>query len=132
MSKIIHQVAEINTMCFMSDDPYSTYTTLKIYLKQEGVGLLTMRDEDGVYGYIIYTEFKTHIESNRRAVVREYRGKGRGIELAKRLIKLAKQKGKDIYTYVSKTNLPSLNSNLKVGYRIEEIGKDWVYIRYKV
>lgn len=125
------RVANINRECFLSDDYYSYPNNLRKTL-QGGADLIIVRHNRDIVGYILYKEYDTHIESLRRALTKEARGKGYGLKLTKKLIKVAHQLGKDIYTYVSKTNLPSLNSNLKCGYRIEDISKDWVYIRYKV
>lgn len=130
VSRILNQIAVINAECFTSDDPYSSPECLKNFLTQNDVGVAYIRHERQVVGFILYSEFNTHIESLRRAVTKKHRGLGNGLKLSKRLIALANKKGKDIYTYVAKTNLISLNSNLKVGYKIENIGKDWVYIRY--
>ena len=127
----LEQIRAINTECFLSDDPYSDITRLRRLDADPKAGFLTVTDCGVIVGYIIYYEYDNHIESLRRALTKEYRGQGLGIRLSKRLTSLARHKGKDIYTYVAKTNLASLNSNLKVGYRVDNIGEDWVYIRYK-
>lgn len=129
---IVQQIAQINCECFGIDDYYSNVPALFSFLSQEGVGIFTTRHYDKISGYLLYTNFGTHIESIRRAVTKGHRSRGLGIKLSKRLIKLAKHKNKNIHTYVSKTNLVSLNTNLKVGYRITNICKDYVYIMYKI
>lgn len=126
----LEQIAKINAECFTSDDSYSSLEYLE-YLKEKGAKFITCYDKDKLVGYIIYQELDTHIESLRRALTKEARGKGFGVALTKRLIAVAKKTNKEIYTYVSKTNLPSLNSNFKCGYRVTDIGEHWVYIKYK-
>lgn len=121
----LEKITKINKECFTSDDYYSSIENIK------GFPYIIVKMDGKMVGYIIYHEFEGHIESLRRALTKKARGKGLGIRLTKKLIAIANKKGKSIYTYVSKTNLPSLNSNLKCGYRIEDIGEDWVYIRYK-
>ena len=128
MIKDLEEIAAINRECFLSDDPYSSVAAYK----DSDIEWIVEKDNGAVIGFILFREFPTHIESLRRALTKEYRGAGLGVKLTKRLIRIAKLRGKDIYTYISKTNLPSLNSNLKCGYRIYDIGKDWVYVRYKV
>lgn len=126
MSKL-NEIAEINKECFLSDDYYSDEKNLK----KSGYEFIVEKEGNKIIGFIIFHELDGHIESLRRAVTKKYRGKGVGLKLAKRLIRIANKRKKDIYTYVSKTNLPSLNSNIKCGYRIYDIGDNWVYLRYK-
>jgi len=121
----LEKIVKINKECFTSDDYYSSIENIK------GYPYLTVKLDGELVGYIIYNEYEGHLESLRRALTAKARGKGLGIKLTKKLITIANKKGKSVYTYVSKTNLPSLNSNLKCGYRIEDISEDWVYIRYK-
>lgn len=128
VKKIINQIILINKECFLTDDYYSDSSNHT----GDEFEYLVEKDGGEVVGYIIFKEFPTHIESLRRALTKEARGLGLGVKLTKRLIRTAKLRQKDIYTYVSKTNLPSLNSNIKCGYRIYDFGKDWVYLRYKV
>jgi len=128
----LDEVAKINRECFTSDDPYSDLVYLKCALWSDNFNIVTTSIDKKVVGYIIYHDCGSHIESIRRAVTKEARGEGIGIKLSKRLTSIARKANKEIFTYVAKSNLPSLNSNLKVGYRIVEIGADWVYLRYKV
>jgi ribosomal protein S18 acetylase RimI-like enzyme len=127
---IVSEVARINRECFTNDDPFSSEKYLASMIKL-GVELATIKQDGKIVGFIIFQDLGTHIESLRRALTKHARGKGQGVKLTKRLIAIAKKRGLGIYTYVAKTNLPSLNSNLKCGYRIENISEDWVYIRYK-
>ena len=129
--KTLEQVAAINRECFTSDDYYSSVSNLEYVVAQGGKFILVNNIFGELAGYIIYHEFKTHIESLRRALTAKERGKGQGVKLTKKLIAVANKKGKSIYTYVAKTNLPSLNSNIKCGYRVENIDANFVYIRYK-
>lgn len=126
----LEKIALINKECFTSDDFYSSVDNLQNLVKN-GAKILVVKDGDLFAGYIIYNEFENHLESLRRALTKAARGKGLGVKLARKLISIANSKEKDIYTYVAKTNLPSLNSNIKCGYRVENIDEDWVYIRYK-
>jgi RimJ/RimL family protein N-acetyltransferase len=130
INSTLEKIALINKECFTSDDYYSNIDNLTSLVMQ-GAKILVVRDKGKFAGYIIYTEFENHLESLRRALTKSARGKGLGVRLARKLIKIADEQGKDIYTYVAKTNLPSLNSNIKCGYRVENIDEDWVYIRYK-
>ena len=123
--RVIDQICAINQECFTSDDPYSSVGYAQQFSR------LVVKVEGKVVGYILYQVLPTHIESLRRAVTKEYRGIGIGSQLTKRLTKIADKQGKDIFTYVSKSNLASLNSNFKCGYRITDIAADWVYITYK-
>ena len=123
------RMAAINAECFTSDDGYSDpeYVYSQIlngHLHYKTVG------KGKIFGYILYRIFPTHIESIRRALTRSARGKGLGVLLSRKLIAVAKKRRMTIFTYVSKVNLPSLNSNFKVGYKITDIGCDWVYIQY--
>lgn len=124
----LNRIAEINREAFLNDDSYSDVEYLRECRYLEYV---TVRQDGKIVGYIMFQELDGHIESLRRAISRTYRGKGLGTKLSKKLTRIADKREKDIYTYVSKSNLPSLNSNFKVGYRIYEISKDWVYIMYK-
>ena len=128
---VIKTVVDINIECFTSDDTYSDIDYVKSLLKRN-CGLLTVSLEGEIVGYILYAEYPTHMESLRRALTRKARGKGLGMKLTKKLIAVANRKKKDIFTYVSKSNLPSLNSNLRCGYLIDAYGdKDFVYITHK-
>ena len=126
-AKLICRIAEINAECFTSDDKYSSVQ----FLQDSDFEYKTVWADGIIVGYIIYRVFPTHIESLRRAVTNNYRCEGYGLKLSKALTRISNKTGKSIYTYVSKTNMPSLNSNIKVGYRIEGIDEHWVYIRYK-
>jgi len=129
---MLDQIVLINAECFTSDDPYSHLDYLKTLKRNHNIGFITVKVCNKIVGYIIYKIYENHIESLRRALTKNSRGQGLGLKLSKRLIRIAKIHKKDIYTYVSKTNLPSLNSNFKVGYRVTDISDDWVYIRYVV
>lgn len=123
------RIASINVECFTSDDGYSDPDYVHSQILNGRLHYITV-GKGRILGYILYRVFATHIESIRRALTRDARGRGLGVLLSKKLIIVAKRKRLEIFTYVSKVNLPSLNSNFKVGYKITDIGADWVYIRY--
>ena len=129
--KLIQELAEINTECFLSDDKYSSVANLSYWMNTGELHAITLRRNRKIIAYILYREYKDHLESVRRGVAASARGAGVGTRISKKLTKLAREKGKDVYTYVSKTNLPSLNSNIKIGWRIYMIDADWVYLHYK-
>lgn len=126
----LEQIVLINSECFTSDDPYSDLETLKYLVKLGDIKYFTLKRNNKVIGYLLYKVYETHLESIRRALTREERSKGLGLKLTKKLIRISHKLNKSIYTYVSKTNLASLNSNLKLGYKITDISDSWVYIRY--
>jgi ribosomal protein S18 acetylase RimI-like enzyme len=127
----IRRIAVLNSECISFDDPYSDYRHLRSLLDHGQLDYLTTRDKKRrIVGYLIYRILPTHLESIRRGVTKKARREGYGTLLSRQLIGIATQLGVPIYTYVSKSNLPSLNGNLRVGYRITDISEHWVYLEY--
>lgn len=125
----LNKIAELNEECFPLEDT-DTYCDPD-YLEEADLDYITVYHNRKLVGYLIYRECRLHLESVRRGVKEEYRGLGLGKRLAKKFIKVAEEKNKDIYTYVAKHNLASLNSNIRCGYIIDAIQGEWVFIKYK-
>lgn len=130
MNSRLQAAIDINKECFTSDDTYSDYNYVKALLNGN-VRLLTISHKGEVVGYMLYSIHATHLESLRRGLTKKARGKGLGMKITRKLIAVANKMEKDIFTYVAKSNMPSLNSNVRCGYTIEQIGEDWIYIRHK-
>jgi len=126
--QLLVRVAELNAECIGFDDNYSDpeYLAARVNLKY-----FTAKVDGEVVGYLIYRVLPTHLESVRRGITRAQRRKGLGTRLSKRLLTVANTEGKPIYTYVSKSNLASLNGNLRLGYLVRNIDEHWVRLVYR-
>ena len=126
----IKRVAEMNSECISFEDTYSDYDWLLSQVRKQNLAIILARVDGEISGYLIYRVCSEHIESVRRGVSGKFRRRGVGTKLSKKLIAVSTRLKKPIYTYVSKSNLKSLNGNLKVGYLIDWIDPEWVYIKY--
>jgi ribosomal protein S18 acetylase RimI-like enzyme len=128
--KTLERIAEINAECFTSDDDYSDADYLADLIEAD-CGYHVVKSDGEIVGYILFRAHNTHLETLRLAVTKDYQRMGYGTRLNKALIRTARKMGKPIKTYISKSNVISINAHIKVGYRIDLIDKDWVYIYHK-
>jgi predicted GNAT family acetyltransferase len=95
---------------------------------EECTGYLVERDEDGkVLAYLIYEDDGRALHGQRSGVMSTERGKGLGLKLYKRMVKLAKKKGRAYQTYTSLNNVTSVNAHVRAGMRVTRIS-DFVYM----
>lgn len=128
----IKGIVHVNQERFGESDEYSDSDFLLRTLTFDNVGYFTEVRRNKVIGYIIY---KIHeddtISCERRAVTGYFDGRGIGSKLTRKVLQLADEKGLTYTTYCSIYNLPSINSNLKVGCRVVEIDDHWIKLKRK-
>ena len=117
----LKEIAYLIRWHFGSEDPYASYDEIS-----EGYDYLASYDleTEVLVGYVLYTEHAEHLQGLRSGVRRSHRGCGYGTKLYRRMSSLAKRRSKVYRTYTAASNIPSLNSHLKIGMKIERIWQD--------
>lgn len=81
-----------------------------------------------IIGYLVFEDDGEHLNGIRSGVKRSERGKQIGLKLYRRMLKLAKRRGRVYRTYVYRLNLASINAHVRAGMRITKIDDEWVYV----
>lgn len=139
---IIVQVSGLNSLHFGEKDIYSDAITLGRDIESGKVELIielggeidtltgTNSYDIVVEGYAIFHCTPEFLECIRRGV--RTKGKGLGLTLTKRLIKIADSRGLIFFTYAHRDNLASINSNIRAGCVITKMpskSSPWVYMQ---
>lgn len=102
------------------------YTTAE---KLEPFEWILAKDGRGeIIGYLIFEDDGTHLNGVRSGVKRSERGKQIGLKLYRRMLRLAKRRGRAYRTYINRWNLTSINAHVRAGMRITTIDDEWVYV----
>ena len=127
----LKEIAQLNSQCFSFSDTYSTQAAIGTAI-QAGLSTMVLKEGEEVVAYLISKDCGEYLEIHRIGVSPSAQGKGYGIKMIKKLLKKADRLEKPVYTYVSRSNLVSINAHMRAGFRIYDIGPDWVYIQYNV
>lgn len=94
----------------------------------EACEALVERDEEGVIiAYLLYEDDGKALHGQRSGVQSAWRGKGLGMKLYKRMVKMAKRRGRTYQTYTGLNNVTSVNAHVRAGMRVTRIS-DFVYM----
>ena len=126
-------IAKINKQGFGRDDMYSKPENIQEWINcgQGWNGITTVIVKGNLAGFSMWSFYDGAIHTERRAVLKKYRGLGLGNKLTRKVIAIGAKYGYHYETYAANWNLASINSSIKCDCFITKIGKEFTHLSNK-